>query len=50
MINEDTVKEIEKGKLKRENVGMPLAVFIERNNLQYNTDFADFKVAQASSL
>jgi len=25
-------------KLKRENVGMPLAVFIERNNMQYNTD------------
>jgi len=36
--NGDVVKEIEKGKLKRENVGMPLAVFIERNNLQNNTD------------
>ena len=36
--NKDVVKEIEKGKLKRGNVGMPLAVFIERNNLQYNTD------------
>jgi len=37
--NGDVFKEIEKGKLKRENVGIALQVFImKRNNLQYNTD------------